>query len=87
MLYRKPVICNIAGWWSNDLRKKIACPISCRISPPGTFVHYKKEFDDPSRTAEVHCQRAVSVEHTTEEKEIPFKLSQSGQIMSQASGM
>ena len=84
--YRKPLICNVAGWWGNDLRKKIACPISCRISPTSTYVHYKKEFDDPSRTAEVHRQRASSIGCSDAEKNAPFKISQSGRIMSQASG-
>ena len=85
-MHRKPLICNVAGWWSNDLRKKIACPISCGITPPATYIRYKKELDDPTRTAEVHCQRAASSGHVGGENEVPFKISQAGQIMSQASG-
>ena len=76
----------MAGWWNNKLRKKIACPLSCRISPAGTYAHYKKELDDPSRTAEVHRQRATLIGATSGENEVPFKISQAGQIMSQASG-
>jgi len=78
----------VAGWWSNSLRKKIVCPISSRIFPDGTFVHYKKELDDPSQTAEVHNQRSrgASLRPANGENEVSFKTSQSGRIMSQASG-
>lgn len=79
---RKPLICNVAGWWSDDLRKKVICPSQCRIYPRETFVHYKKESDDPLLTAEVYHQRVAS-----SDREVPFKISQSGRIMSQASGV
>ena len=85
-MYRKPLICNVAGWWSSDLRKKIVCPILCSISPAGTCVRYKKESDDPSQTAETYRQRAKSLGDPNVYNEVPFKISQSGQIMSQASG-
>lgn len=61
--------------------KKVACPISCRVGPERTFVHYKKELDDPFKTAEVHRQRSL-----VGNLDIPFKLSQKGRIVSQASG-
>lgn len=57
--------------------------------PSSTFVRYKKEFDDPSQTAEVCCQRAAPLDDNTgtdKENEVPFKISPSGQVMSQASG-
>ena len=76
----------MAGWWSDDLRKKVVCPISCSISPTGTSLRYKKELDDPSQTAEAYRQRAESLGNTNVENEIPFKISQSGHVMSQASG-
>ena len=85
--FRKPLICNVAGWWSNDLRKKIACPISSGISPANTYVRYNKECDDPSRTAEVQHQRAASLGQNDEKTEVPFKVNSSGLIISQASGM
>ena len=81
------MICNVAGWWSNDLRNKIACPISCGISPANTYVRYNKECDDPSLTAEVHQQRVASSEQNDEKTEVPFKVNPSGLIISQASGM
>ena len=84
--FRKPLICNVAGWWSNDLRKKIACPISSGISPANTYVRYNKECDDPSRTAEVQHQRAASLGQNDEKTEVPFKVNSSGLIISQASG-
>ena len=80
------MICNVAGWWSDDLRKKVVCPISCSISPTGASLRYKKELDDPSQTAEVYRRRETSLGNTNVENEIPFKLSQTGQVMSQASG-
>ena len=61
--------------------KKIACPISCRISPGTTIMRYRKEQDDPYKTAEVKWQRGLANDLDT-----PFKLSQTGRIMSQASG-
>jgi len=76
------LISNIAGGWRNDLLKKIACPISCRVSPETTFVHYKKELDDPYKTAEVQKQ-----ESSDGILDVPFKVTQRGRIMSQASGM
>ena len=85
--YRKPLICNVAGWWSIDLRKKIVCPISCGISPARTCVRYNKECDDPTLTAEVQHQRAATVGQNDERTEVPFKVNPSGHIISQASGM
>ena len=75
------MISNVAGYWRSDLLKKIACPISCCVGPETTFVHYKKELDDPYKTAEVHHQR-----NSVRNLDMPFKLSQKGRIMSQASG-
>lgn len=80
------MISNVAGWWSTDLRNKIVCPISCRVSPASAYVHYKKEFDDSSRTAEAHRQRLASLGQIVEETEVPFKLNMSGKVMSQPSG-
>ena len=73
-LFREPLNNDVAGHWRNDVMKKIACPISYHISSGTTFVHYKKELDDPYKTAEV--QGSVT----------SFKLNQTGRIMSQASG-
>ena len=85
--YRKPLICNVAGWWSKELWKKVACPISCRIFPASVYVHYSKESDDPLQTVEVQHQRKASLRQSGEKIEVPFKLKTSSHVMSQASGV
>ena len=66
---------DIVGHQITDAMEKTACPISCRIGPSTTFVRYRKELDDPRKTAEVKRQR-----------DSPFKLTRTGRIMSQSSG-
>ena len=75
ILCREPLNTDIVGHQKTDAMEKTACPISCRIGPSTTFVRYRKELDDPRKTAEVKRQR-----------DSPFKLTRTGRIMSQSSG-
>ena len=68
------------------MRKKVACPISCRIFPTSIYVHYSKERDDPLQTVEVQHQRRASLRQKGEKVEVPFKLDLFNNVMSQASG-